>query len=337
MQNNSCSSRYFNNVQLIQKDGQDYIIKSSKDKNKIFAEYQWYNTVNTTSNCIFNSMNTIYVPFAKDYYENENEAGFTLPYINGTTLKDILVHNKISDCRKLYKHSVTQTYIIEACLRELYYLIENSKRSVFISDYKRMLIESMYTDKTFKRLSETSLDLDKSYIINRIKTPTIRELVNESYVEVNNHDIRDIVHGDLCFSNILLFKQVVKPIKWALIDPRGMLTSNNFTTIGDIKYDIGKLAHSIIGLYDNIIEDVGFYTNKIDEYSYDYYIHIPKEHIELQDIFKNEFHHYEKYYYDIMIHLFLSMIPLHKDRPDHQEKMLVNAFRIYFLKHNIIL
>lgn len=35
-----------------------------------------------------------------------------------------------------------------------------------------------------------------------------------------------------------------------------------------------------------------------------------------------------------MIHLFFSMIPLHKNRPDEQEQMLVNEIRLYLDREN---
>jgi hypothetical protein len=37
-------------------------------------------------------------------------------------------------------------------------------------------------------------------------------------------------------------------------------------------------------------------------------------------------------WYNIMIHLFLSMIPLHDDCPKHQDTMLANALRLYLEK-----
>ena len=33
--------------------------------------------------------------------------------------------------------------------------------------------------------------------------------------------------------------------------------------------------------------------------------------------------------YPIMVHLFLSMLPLHRDNPERQKAMLANALRLY--------
>lgn len=327
---NILNSRYFNNVEVVETPDEKYVIKSSTNKDKIIAEYTWYKTIGQTINTFYSS--TIGVPYVFDFINYDDSASFKMSFIEGYTLKD------------MFMTDVSDSGVFKNCIQTLYSVLENSI-IVPVGDYTKFLIESMYTDKTMKRLSETNLDLDKHYIINSIKTPTIRELVNQSYVEVNDIDIRYPIHGDLCLSNVIygsiktseINKSLFLPSKLFLLDPRAMLTNNKFSLYGDIKYDVGKLAHSIIGLYDYIIDDTGFYVNKLSDYSYNYYINISPQQEKVQDWFKKIYYHYEKYYYDIMIHLFLSMIPLHKDRPDHQEKMLVNAFRIYFLKHNIML
>jgi len=60
-----------------------------------------------------------------------------------------------------------------------------------------------------------------------------------------------IIHGDLCFSNILfdISNQIIR-----LIDPRGSFGQRGI--YGDAKYDIAKLRHSVCGLYDYIISDM---------------------------------------------------------------------------------
>ena len=62
-----------------------------------------------------------------------------------------------------------------------------------------------------------------------------------------------VVHGDFCLSNIF-YDFRAENIK--LIDPRGLDTKNNFTIYGDQRYDLAKLMHSIIGLYDHILANL---------------------------------------------------------------------------------
>ncbi len=62
------------------------------------------------------------------------------------------------------------------------------------------------------------------------------------------------MHGDFCFSNITYDFAIIR-IK--TIDPRGLTPNNELTIYGDTQYDIAKLSHSVLGLYDWII--AGYY------------------------------------------------------------------------------
>ncbi|MBD6984623.1 capsular biosynthesis protein, partial [Vibrio parahaemolyticus] len=72
---------------------------------------------------------------------------------------------------------------------------------------------------------------------------------SEKYLP-KNRDVLNVMHGDLCFSNIL-YDFRAKKIK--VIDPRGITPEGVKTIYGDLKYDLAKLSHSILGLYDYII------------------------------------------------------------------------------------
>ena len=60
-----------------------------------------------------------------------------------------------------------------------------------------------------------------------------------------------VIHGDLCFSNILydLRSQICK-----FVDPRGSFGQAGI--MGDVRYDVAKLYHSVLGLYDFITNDL---------------------------------------------------------------------------------
>jgi hypothetical protein len=118
-----------------------------------------------------------------------------------------------------------------------------------------------------------------------------------------------------------------------LIDPRGYLPGNIITNIGDTKYDVAKIAHSVIGRYDQI-RDFGFNIVKQKDNEYSWSCISTDDHTDLEHTFKKLFDKDKYQYYEIMIHLFLSMIPLHKDSPEKQEKMLVNALRLYLEREN---
>ena len=133
----------------------------------------------------------------------------------------------------------------------------------------------------------------------------------------------------MCFSNILYdFKS--KSIK--VIDPRGLLADGHISMWGDVRYDVAKFAHSVLGMYDYIIG--GRYTYR--QYTANDMSLVFDTHdviTGIQTCFKQmRFAGYtieELSVYPIMILLFLSMLPLHADRPDRQNAFLANALRLY--------
>jgi hypothetical protein len=131
-------------------------------------------------------------------------------------------------------------------------------------------------------------------------------------------------HGDLCFSNIFYYKtnQYLK-----LIDPRGADNENDLYT--DPYYDLAKLSHSIQGAYDFINLDKFDIT--IDEDLR------PRLSIEGRppawagQLFRAQL---EKSGFDPALtrlceaSLFISMLPLHIDRPRKVLAFIINAARI---------
>lgn len=316
--------RHFNKISYVD----EYTIeKSSSDKSKLEAECFWYE-----NNQKFPA------PIIYDGYTDYGDyAAYTMEYIHGDTLSEIFL-SETPDTRLSHLLSNEHIEQILYCIYEV--LISGDSKKTILNDsaefkipityytgFNRVLIESLYSEKTYSRLAEAKIDLNKQYIINGKSTPALRKIIEDSPVIVTNDDIT-YIHGDLCFSNII----------WNgtpfFIDPRGCLSDGKFSTVGDIKYDIGKLAHSIIGRYDQIKSDKGFDLTKEGDYKYRYEIETSSSQQYFETVFKEMFKNYD--YYNVMIHLFLSMIPLHSDRPDHQEKMLVNAIRLYTEKDKLI-
>lgn len=66
-----------------------------------------------------------------------------------------------------------------------------------------------------------------------------------------DNQIDQVMHGDLCFSNILVDE---KTLALRLIDPRGGLLDDSI--YGSKLYDIAKLCHSVLGKYDLIVRDL---------------------------------------------------------------------------------
>jgi thiamine kinase-like enzyme len=180
-------------------------------------------------------------------------------------------------------------------------------------------VDQLYLDKTIIRLKDYKNNIDETLYAKLLN------IAQESakYIEKTLPEHMCISHGDLCFSNILNDTRS-KSLK--LIDPRGLDIDRKLSIYGDIRYDIAKFFHSVIGCYDLII--AGKY--KINNDKIDFFI---KDLDVLEglfsEIFLNEFNVSKKEILAINVHLFISMLPLHSDRPDRQKAMIANAYRLY--------
>ena len=193
----------------------------------------------------------------------------------------------------------------------------------------------LYESKTLKRLDEyvkqSGVSLDEEWTVNGVTTPSLREIVHETgaMIKRDAKAFVSLMHGDFCFSNILYdFKS--RSIK--VIDPRGVDNQGNISSYGDLRYDVAKLAHSVLGLYDFIIGGRYYYSEK-SAYDISLDFHVSDGIKATQEHFKTMqfagFDINQLSVYPIMIHLFLSMLPLHSDNVARQKAMLANALRLY--------
>ena len=139
-----------------------------------------------------------------------------------------------------------------------------------------------------------------------------------------NIDNLVILHGDLFFGNMMydIEKESLK-----VIDPRGEY--GGFTIYGDMRYDLAKLYHSVIGNYDFIVN--GLYELRDYDSTLNYsifngdsnkkvggFIHYFIEVLD-NDIDDIEF---------LTGLLFLTMIPLHSENKNNQKMQFIKACEI---------
>lgn len=299
-------ARSFNNITILN----DFIIrKSSKDKIKLLAEYRWLKD-SYGFNC----------PKVYDYIDNDEYASYDIEYIHGKTLSQLYINEELSinEFRNIFeflKSAITVN-------REIGVLPGDSYR---VSEVKRM-----YTTKTIERLRSYGYNFHKQFVLNESLLPDLNTIIKDCKVDVESGDLC-YMHGDLCFSNIILSEEYYKTKNLTtslyFIDPRGIDFHKDITALGDYKYEIGKLAHSVIGKYDLIK------ANKIEaivqntyNFKYNYIVSDYKQ--EIDKLFFEIFGDNE-ILYNIMVNLFLSMIPLHSDNPKHQVTIFANALRLY--------
>ena len=306
------TERAFNNLDINR-----FYVKKSGDNDKISAEYSWYEKIPLSLQK--------YTPKLWTFGQDGKQFYYIIDYMYLSTLSDLFVHGNNKD--------FVWTSIMKSCHQfiEDCYKVTNTD---FSKDNKNS--QKLYTHKTRDRLNSMSktkkINLDQEWKINGMLLPSLNNIIEELDDHINSSEYipqNTVIHGDFCFSNILYdFKS--KSIK--VIDPRGIDYLGNKTIFGDVRYDISKLAHSIIGCYDHIV--AGKYLLKeFASNEAEFKIYTCPNVSKIQNHFnKMTFlgHSIEDLsIYPIMINLFLSMLPLHYDNKKRQKAFLYNALRLY--------
>jgi hypothetical protein len=286
------------------------------DKKKIAAESNWIESLPKSMKH--------YAPAVFNYGEDKNSGFYEIEYYFLPTLSNLFVFGK--------NEPYIWEEIINACVE---YLNDEFQFKPLFPKEIALQNNKLYLAKTLKRLHDyemqANISLNVPWVFNGIKTPSLKSIITEVELMISKEDTRfaTLMHGDLCFSNIFYdFKS--KSIK--VIDPRGVDFGGNLSIYGDFRYDVGKLGHSVLGMYDFIISGMYDYSEK-SQYDIMLNFEIRNDIFHIQEYFKiQRFGGYsltELSTYPILIHLFLSMLPLHNDNIQRQKAMLANALRLY--------
>lgn len=309
---NITTQRAFNDLKI--HDG--IVFKSGQPYEKIKAEALWYEQLP--------SQLRQFTPLLIQHGEIDQQYSYQLEYLPYIPLNELYVHGKNERLQWNQILGKIADFMRRCGNVEL---TEEQKRSINQESYK------LYVDKSKQRFHDyaekNALDLSRQYIYKNAKLPSLQTIIDQCIERVLGLSIiHGVSHGDLCFSNIL-FDSRGDRIK--VIDPRGMNFKNEYTVYGDLKYDFAKLSHSVIGLYDYIISG-----NYVIEESASGAVQIlfdtDERVIQIQNHFNERFNVNGVSVQQIMplvVLLFLSMLPLHGDRPDRQKAMLINALRLY--------
>lgn len=302
---NFMTVREFNDVGV--KDDENVVRKTSDRIDTLTAEYNWYTSVPQSV--------TPYVPRVYDF--SADEGYLDIEYIGYPSLSDIHLYG--SHGLHIWKSIFESLFNVLEIFRE-------SKETTAIDES----LHQMYVEKTERRLNDVDRDgpLDEFFrervVVNGVEyagVPVILERLEDVLRRTGVLDIDEfnIIHGDPCFSNVMhdIRTGVVK-----LIDPRGAFGEH--TIYGDQRYDCAKILHSIVGHYDFIINDRFEVNRTSDGISYEVYL--DDRHYERQKLacalFEQRFPETYASMEVIESLLFLSMVPLHDDRPDRQQYML---------------
>jgi hypothetical protein len=195
-------------------------------------------------------------------------------------------------------------------------------------------LHALAIDKTHARLDQfalqTGFDLDAPLRLNGRACPSLRRCADEATAIVATAQARPaVMHGDFCFSNIL-YSFRTRRIR--LIDPRGYATPGRPSLYGDSLYDAAKLMHSAAGRYDLII--AGRYAGS-SSLAYDLSLRFADDAEQLwleQAAGERSMGGVRLGSREVMAvtaTLFLSMLPLHADKPQRQWALLANGLRLF--------
>ena len=229
-----------------------------------------------------------------DYQQVDGQFSYSLEFLPLLPLNELYVHGL--NTTEFWQH-------IFQLLKEFFSMANQSDVHRHIeTGFAKSYAEDLYHKKTLKRLYAYADDAD---------------------VDLN----KPVIYDETMLSNIM-YDMRGRRVK--VFDPRGTDSNGNFSIFGNASYDLAKLTHSVIGMYDFII--AGRYEIIDSASGSDIRFDIDKRLEQIQQEFLAGTWVNDISTESIMpavVLLFLSMLPLHADRPDRQRAMLLNAYRLY--------
>ena len=292
-------TRYFNSLQF--DDLGKNVIKTSKNKEKLIDEINWYKEIpEEISKLVPNIVDSTI----------EDDPFVKLEYIKNPTLSELWLYSDFPS--DFWKEIIQDLFdIIQKFRRYHESVTKEEYNSIYFQKTIDRIDELIRDNKIFKEIFEQDfISINGKKLKNWILIKDeIRKKINTMYNENDNC----LIHGDLYFSNILYDSE--KKI-FKLIDPRGRWGNG---IAGDIKYDIAKIRHSVVGCFDTITN--GLYSVKYNEKNeINFNVFESKNY----QIICDELDKNIKRNWDLdeikMIEglLFISMLPLHKDNFERQ-------------------
>jgi hypothetical protein len=299
------AARHFNSIGV--EDG--IVRKCSRDRLKIDAEANWLRTVPADIQ-----------PFTARLIEEPGSppsGEYRTLYSSYPTLAELYLART---------PQVVWRKILASCLDYL------GKAAGHTADAQDAAFEWLVIGKLRERITEYPDFLSRSdaaLAINGRPVGTLNDIVERLAAVITAAPARHpcIMHGDFCFSNILFD---LRSDRIQLIDPRGLI-AGKMTNYGDIRYDIAKFGHSILGRYDQILGERLPVGGAGTEFVLDIPSDPQREWLEETFLAASlaEIRFDGADVKAAIVSLFLSMIPLHADDPERQRALFANGLRLY--------
>jgi len=306
---NRTSERDFNSLQI----NDNVVTKKSSLPTKIIAESTWFETIPTHLKK--------YTPQLISKGIEGGVAFYKLEYLPLSPLNELFVHGRNPLFFWKYVFEKIKLFLCDA---------RSGIKETF--DIHNTAID-LYINKTKDRLALYNhafpIEMDVPLCYAGKQLPSLTSICDDCFEAVfSMPHFGCILHGDMCLSNILID---LRADNIKLIDPRGHDNRGTITPYGDQKYDLAKLMHSFIGLYDFIISGY-FQLSSNSNYEFDITFSLDERIEAIQDGFL-KFSFIPGFDTDkvmpLVILLFISMIPLHDDSMPRKKAIFANALRLY--------
>ncbi|SIQ13813.1 Phosphotransferase enzyme family protein [Aeromonas sp. RU39B] len=298
------TERAFNSLEITK----NHVLKRSEKDTKLQAEALWFNSI-PEELCHFTPRLISHGKQNSGYY-------YKLEYLYHPTLTELFVFG--------HQPAIVWERIIGACFDFV-----NSCRA--LNNTVNDLDDNFYPAFVLKNQERLESFLsDNPRYAKPIANPKgqeylLRDILEQCHKLIDTNSHKTFVHGDLCFSNIL-FDFRKNDIK--VIDPRGISFDGTITSLGDTRYDLAKLCHSAIGKYDLIVSD----TFSVEDDGHELKLVLPDHNVDLSDSIRDNIEKMGFSFNEIMAMtctLFLSMLPLHYDKPLRQQAFIATAIKLY--------
>jgi len=185
-----------------------------------------------------------YFPEIYRYQCNDKSVFFDMPYYNLPNLRELIMVGDFG----VKESSALLKKVFDFMFEEVYsHTVSPSPRNWlktrFFDRINLRLIDSIKIYPPINKFIEA-----KKIIINNIEYQNLNEILCEiakrnELIDYISSKTLCMVHGDLHFQNILVDRRNIE-LPFKLMDPRGDIFGSS------IYYDLGKIWHSVNGLYD---------------------------------------------------------------------------------------
>ena len=303
--------RVFNSIEIDELRGT--LTKRSKDTAKFINEINYYRLLPAEL--------SIFFPRLVNFSLKLDDLRMTLEYYTFPTLSELWVFEDVD--AKVWRRVFEGLHAVHGIFGG--YTAEISPEDC----------SDIYWTKTVRRLEEFARGAAANAALvgrsdlrvngaNFKGWPALAPLI-ESRVQRLATSVRgQIIHGDLCYANIL-YDRLTNLFKF--IDPRGSFGSAGI--YGDPRYDIAKLMHSVDGGYDFLIHEM-FDIHEAGAGALTLERFFPPTRdatmAALHEIFSASYALNDVRFIEGL--LFLSMCPLHRDHPRRQRAMFAIGLQI---------